>query len=168
VKQFFLLFLAAFSLSGCLGYHLGAVKPQYLSSVHTIAVPVFTNRTYIPRIEALVTGTVIKEFQRDGTFTIADGDKADAILHGEITGVTRRPARPVRGNVLATTEFILDVSISYNLTARDGKALGPAGSIAGSTSFFVSSDVVTDERQALPLAAEQAAKSLVAQISEGW
>jgi hypothetical protein len=51
----------------------------------------------------------------------------------------------------------------------------------GTTSFFVSTsstvtstnqqvlgDVTTDERQALPLAAEELAQRLVTQLSEGW
>lgn len=168
MKRLILVALSATLFVGCAGYHVGPVKPQYLSGVKTIAVPVFGNRTYLPRIETLVTGTVIKELQRDGTYTITSDDKADAVLHAEITGVGRRPARSVRGNVLTTTEFVLDLNISFNMTTRDGKPLGPGGVISGSTSFFVSSDVTTDERQALPLAAEQAAKALVSQISEGW
>ena len=34
--------------------------------------------------------------------------------------------------------------------------------------FFVSADVTTDERQALPLATEDLATRLVTQLSEGW
>jgi hypothetical protein len=46
--------------------------------------------------------------------------------------------------------------------------------VNGQTSFFVSgtnvlaADVLQDERQALPLAAEELAVRLVSQISEGW
>jgi hypothetical protein len=46
--------------------------------------------------------------------------------------------------------------------------------VSGKTSFFVSgsnalaADVNQDERQALPLAIEDAATRLVSQISEGW
>jgi hypothetical protein len=155
-------------LSGCLGYHLGPAKPQYLSDVHTIAVPTFTNRTLHPRIEVLVTGTVIKQFQQDGTFKIASDENADAILQGEIMDVTRSPARSVRGNVLATTEFNLVMRVKYKLVGRDGQPLGAQGVATGSTSFFVGTDVTTDERQALPLATEQLATQLVSQLSEGW
>src|SRR5207249_4922525 len=49
------------ALSGCLGYHVGPVKPYYLRDVHTIAVPTFKNRTLVPRIEVLITDTVIKQ-----------------------------------------------------------------------------------------------------------
>ncbi len=119
------------------------MKPYYLRDVHTIAVPTFVNRSLVPRVEVLVTDTVIKQLQH------------------------RLPARSVRGNVLATTEFNLALSVKYSLTGRDGKPLAQSAAI-GTTSFFVSSDVTTDERQALPLATEDLATRLVSQLSEGW
>jgi len=158
----------AFLLNGCLGYHLGPAKPAYLREIHSIAVPMFRNSTLHPRVEALVTGTIIKQFQQDGTYKIANEDSADAILKGEIVAVGRSPARSVRGNVLSTVEFNLSLTVTYKLIGRDGKPIPVAGSASGNTSFFVGSDVSTDERQALPLAAEQLAKSLVSQLSEGW
>ena len=122
----------------------------------------------MPRIEVLVTDTLIKQLQQDGTFQITSDDKADATLSGEISRINRTPARSVRGNVLATTEFNLALTVRYSLTGRDGKQLAGGGEVTGSTSFFVSSDVTTDERQALPLATEDLATRLVAQLSEGW
>jgi Lipopolysaccharide-assembly len=156
------------ALNGCLGYHIGPVKPYYLRDIHSIAVPTFTNRTLVPRIEVLVTDTVIKQLQQDGTFQIENGDKADATLSGEISRITRIPARSVRGNVLATTEFSLALTVRYSLTGRNGEHLAGPSDAYGTTTFFVSSDVTTDERQALPLATEDLATRLVSQISEGW
>jgi hypothetical protein len=156
------------ALSSCLGYHVGPVKPYYLRDVHSIAVPTFKNRTLVPRIEVLVTDTVIKQLQQDGTFQIESGDKADATLNGEVFRIARAPARAVRGNVLATTEFALTLSVKYSLTGKNGEQLAGASEAIGTTSFFVSSDVTTDERQALPLATEDLATRLVSQISEGW
>jgi hypothetical protein len=160
--------LVCFVLGGCLGYHIGPVKPYYLRDVHSIAVPTFKNRTLVPRIEVLITDTVIKQLQQDGTFQITNGDKADATLTGEIVRITRAPARSVRGNVLATTEFSLWLVVKYSLTARDGNQLVAPVDAIGQTTFFVSSDVTSDERQALPLATEDLASRLVTQISEGW
>ena len=160
--------LFCFALGGCLGYQIGPVKPYYLRNVHTLAVPTFKNRTLVPRIEVLVTDTVIKQLQQDGTFQITNEDKADATLTGEISRITRAPARSVRGNVLATTEFSLWLVVRYSLTGRDGKQLVAPADALGTTSFFVSSDVTSDERQALPLATEDLASRLVTQISEGW
>ena len=165
-KAFASLLLAGF-LSGCAGYHVGPAKPEYLRQVHSIAIPTFGNTTLVPRIEALVTGTVIKQFQQDGTFRIANVDEADAVLKGEIVAVGRSPARSVRGNVLSTTEFNLSLTVKYTLLGRDGKVLTP-GQVGGTTNFFVGTDVATDERQAMPLAADELARHLVSQLSEGW
>jgi Lipopolysaccharide-assembly len=160
--------LFCFALGGCLGYHVGPVKPYYLRDVHSIAVPTFKNHTLVPRIEVLVTDTIIKQLQQDGTFQITNGDKADATLTGEIERITRAPARSVRGNVLATTEFSLALVVKYSVTGRDGKQLVSPTDAIGTTTFFVSSDVTSDERQALPLATEDLASRLVTQVSEGW
>jgi hypothetical protein len=168
VKNSIVAALACLSLTGCLGYHVGPAKPYYLRDVRTIAIPTFENKTLIPRVEVLVTGTVIKQFQQDGTFRIGNGDSADATLKGEIIRISRSPARSVRGNVLATSEFNLDVRVKYRLVGQDGKLLGPVGEVGGTTSFFVGTDVTTDERQALPLATEELANHLVTQLSEGW
>ncbi|HMG04500.1 MAG TPA: LptE family protein [Chthoniobacterales bacterium] len=160
-------FLLVCLLSGCAGYHLGPATPAFLRDIHSIAVPTFKNTTLIPRVEALVTGTVIKQFQQDGTFRITNEDSADAILKGEITAASRSPARSLQGNVLSTTEFNLALSVNYTLVGRDGRTITASGA-SGTTSFFVGNDVNTDERQALPLAAEQLAVRLVSQLSEGW
>ena len=163
-------FLAATSLclSGCLGYQIGPVKPSVLRDVHVIAVPVFANKTLLPRIEVLLTDTVIKQLQQDGTYRVAEEGQADAVLKAEITDVTRIPARSVRGNVLATAEFNLGMHVKYSLVSRSGAVLMPPADVVGTTSFFVGTDPTTDERQALPLAAEELAGHLVTQLSEGW
>jgi hypothetical protein len=167
VKSLVAVALLASSLSGCLGYHIGPVKPYYLRDVHSIAVPTFTNRTLVPRIEVLVTDTVIKQLQQDGTFEVTGEDKADVVLKGEIAHVERAPARAVRENVLATAEFALTIYLKYSLVSRSGSQLA-VNETYGSTTFFVGTDIITDERQALPLATTQLATNLVAQLSEGW
>lgn len=162
-------FLAVFLLlTGCLGYHVGPVKPSVLRDIHAIAVPTFENKTLLPRIEVLITDTVIKQLQQDGTYRIANENNADAILKAEITDISRVPARSVRGNVLATTEFNLTMHLKYKLETPGGALLMPWAEVVGTTSFFVGTDVTTDERQALPLAAEELATRLVTQLSEGW
>jgi outer membrane lipopolysaccharide assembly protein LptE/RlpB len=155
-------------LTGCLGYHVGPVKPGVLRDVHLVAVPTFANKTLLPRVEALVTDSVIKQLQQDGTYKVADQGNADAVLKAEISAIDRTPARSVLGNVLATTEFNLTMHVRYRLETRGGTVLMPEAEVAGTTSFFVGTDVTTDERQALPLAAEELATHLVTQLSEGW
>ncbi len=160
--------LLLLSLGGCAGYHLGPIQPYYLRSVHKLAVPTFENKTLAPRISVLITDTVIKQLQQDGTYQIVGDDEADATLHGEITQITRAPLRSVLGNVLATLEFNLSLRVRYSVTDKSGKVLSAPSDVVGTTSFFVGPDITSDERQALPLAAEEMAKTLVSQLSEGW
>ena len=86
MKKAFAPLLLAFLLGGCAGYQLGPATPGYLKNVHAIAVPTFANTTLVPRIEVLVTNTVIKQFQQDGTFRIVNADVADATLKGKSSG----------------------------------------------------------------------------------
>ena len=160
--------LLLLSLGGCAGYHLGPIQPYYLRSVHKLAVPTFENKTLAPRISVLITDTVIKQLQQDGTYQIVGDDEADASLHATITHITRAPLRSVLGNVLATLEFNLALRIRYTVVDKSGKTISGPADVVGTTSFFVGPDITSDERQALPLAAEEMAKTLVSQLSEGW
>ena len=171
-----LLFLSllALCLPGCAGYQLGPVKPKLLASVNTLAVSSFKNDTLEPRVEVLLANAVIKQIQQDGTYRVTDEKSADAILEGTIEEIERRPARSVRGNVLLTREFNLLLRIKYRVYRRDTGQDLDQRTVVGITSFFVSgsnplaADVNQDERQALPLAAEDAAVRLTSLISEGW
>jgi hypothetical protein len=168
VKSLFGAVLLLLSLGGCAGYHLGPVQPYYLRSVHKLAVPTFENKTLSPRISVLITDTVIKQLQQDGTYQVVGDDEADATLHGEITHITRAPLRSVLGNVLATLEFNLSLRVRYSVIDKSGKVLAAPSDVVGTTSFFVGEDITSDERQALPLAAEELATRMVSQLSEGW
>ncbi|HEV8422204.1 MAG TPA: LptE family protein [Chthoniobacterales bacterium] len=168
MKSLFGAVLLLLSLGGCAGYHLGPVQPYYLRSVHKLAVPTFENKTLSPRISVLITDTVIKQLQQDGTYQVVGDDEADATLHGEITHITRAPLRSVLGNVLATLEFNLSLRVRYSVTDKSGKVLAAPSDVVGTTSFFVGEDITSDERQALPLAAEELATRMVSQLSEGW
>ena len=123
----------------------------------------------MPQVEGLVTDTVDRQFQQDGTYTLTSRDSADAILNCTIERVTRTPERSVTGNVLLTTEFDLSLLVSYRLGGQQDRE-NPrfAGQANGTTNFFVGNDVTQDERQALPLAAEQLAVRIVSAVAEGF
>ena len=157
-----------FLSAGCAGYHLGPAKPAFLKDIHTLAIPAFRNNTLIPRMEGLVTDTVIKQFQQDGTYEIVDAGSADAILRCTLERVTRTPERSLTNNVLQTTEFDVDLLVRYQLIERTTGKVLDNGRADGVTNFFVGGDIQQDEQQALPIAAEQLAIHLVSMISEGF
>ena len=161
--------LACLLFPGCLGYHVGPIQPKFMEGIHSIAIPTCRNETLIPRIEVLVADTIIRQFQEDGTYKVASSeDDADAVLESEITQITRRPSRSVIGDVQATEEYGLTLTIHYRVIRKATGEVVEDQRTNGTTTFFVSGDVNQDERQAIPLAAQSCASRMVSDLSEGW
>lgn len=182
--RLFLTLLSVALLSGCAGYTVGPIKPTPMRAVHKLCVKNATNKTLHPRVEVAVTNAIIKQFQQDGTYEISDEAHADAILNVNIEEIQRRPARSLRGNLLQSREYFLYLRGRYTVTeAYGGRVLDSRG-ISANTTFYVTgggreenvntstsllaADSNQDERQALPLAAEEFAVRLVSLVSEGW
>jgi hypothetical protein len=167
-------FVMASLLPGCAGYQLGPVKPKAFAAIKTVAVPMARNLTLEPRLESVVTNAIIKQLQRDGTYRVVNEKDADAILDLKIEAIIRRPGANASFNVLLSREYTLQLRVNYNFYRRDNGQRLDTRSLNGETSFFTSgttlevADVNQDERQAIPLAAEDLAVRVVSQISEGW
>ena len=151
------LFPALLILSNCAGYQLGSVKPAAYKEVNRIFIPTFENQTLEPRASAVVTNAVIKRLQADGTFAVSTKESADAVLVGKIKRIERRQLRAARTNTLKTTEL----NSSTSLRNRPGRVIGR-------TIQFVDPNFQLSERNAIPVAAEDAANILVSQLAEGW
>jgi hypothetical protein len=160
--------LLALALAGCAGYTVGPIQPTFMKDVHRVAVPIFDNHTNEPDIEALATTTLIKQLQQDGTYQVTRADQADAEIKGIITDVIRSQARALTGNVLASSEFNLTVRIHLNVIDAHTKATLSQRDVEGTSRFFVQNDVTAQERQALPLAVEDASVQAASFLSEGW
>jgi outer membrane lipopolysaccharide assembly protein LptE/RlpB len=164
-------FVAAFAVGalicGC-GYKLGEIRPTPMRSVRTLAVPTFKNKTYEPRVEVLLADTLIKTLQEDGTYTIVSDDIADAIMHCMLNKIQRQSLRSVQNNVLATAEFGLRLDIAYEVTDRLTGSILKKGRATGTSTFFSNTDLQITERQAIPIAARNAAIELTTEVAEGW
>lgn len=156
-------------LVSCAGYHLGGIKPASLAQVNTIAVPMFSNSTLHPRAETLATSAVANAIVQDGTYRIANTDKADAILEGSVHEILYAAIRGLRLDTLRPTELANTVSFKWSLRdAKNPTKILASGSSSGSSQFFVSSNLQTARNNALPEACEHAAESLVSRISNGY
>lgn len=168
IKHAILLVGAAALLSGGCAYQLGDARPSMMRGITTLAVPVSKNTTLEPNVEGLLSDTIVKSLQTDGTYKIDYADRADAILYTTLTKVERNAARSTRGNVLATSEYELFTEVDFEVIDRTtGKEL-MKGKVRGHTSFFVTADLQTDEIQALPLAFSDAATEISGRLSEGF
>ena len=153
-------------LSSC--YTLGPIPPTFLKGVHSLSVPIFDNKSFEPQVQALITDTFIKQLQADGTFPITGEDQAEAIVYGTITDVERTQTKSVVGDVLASAEFQLTLKIHIQvLRAGTGESLVNKD-FSGESYFFVGSDLPTQERQAIPIAAEDCAKQVTTFLTEGF
>jgi len=84
--------LAALTLPGC-GYSLSGRGSFLPASIKVIAVPLFTNSTSLYEVEQRVTDRVRAELIGRGRWEVKPQlEGADAVLTGEITGVTLVPA----------------------------------------------------------------------------
>jgi hypothetical protein len=160
--------VAALLLAGCSIYTLGDARPSMMRGINVLSVPVSKNKTLEPNIEALLADTIVKEIQTDGTFSINYSKNADAVVYTTLTEVTRRPARSVRGNVLATSEYLLIATVEFSVVEQASGRELMKGEVSGRTSFFVAADLQTAEAQALPLAFSDAAVKLTSRLSEGF
>ncbi|MFD2257910.1 LPS assembly lipoprotein LptE [Luteolibacter algae] len=168
MKTLLLLLLGLISCS-CGGYHLGGAKPPSLAAVKTISVPMFKNGTLHPRAESLATSAVTDAIVQDGTYRIAAGSNADAVLEGKISTIEYSTLRSSRLDSLLAEELTNRVSIDWVLRdAKDPTKILGSGSNQGFSSFFVDSNLQTARQNALPDAFERAAQSLVSKLSSGY
>src|SRR5271170_6296911 len=90
--RFYLSILLVFAIAGC-GYTTGSLLP---SNYRKIAIQPFQNKVsyvdenvqgvYVPLLETNVRTAIIDRFLFDGHLRIADPDKADLVMSGDLTG----------------------------------------------------------------------------------
>ena len=139
-----------------------------MKGVHSVAIPIFKNTTLTPDVATVATTALIKQIQEDGTYQVTGVDQADAIVLGTIYLIDRQKSRSLQGNVLASAEFNLRVIIDFRIERPNTGQLMSARRVEGDTSFFVGNDIFTQEREAIPLAVQDAAVQFVSYLSEGW
>ncbi len=182
---------AALSLTGCVGYQLGSVKPSVYAGIDRIHVPPFINDTLEPRLASLVTNAVLKEIQADGTYAVTNRSNCDAVLVGRITEIRKAQLRAARTDTLESRELSLYIFVDFRLedpvtgeqirnTLDDSESskdkridserplAAVQGTVYGSTIQFVDPSYQVGERSALAVASEDVAKKLVSHLSNGW
>jgi hypothetical protein len=99
--------VAAVLQAGC-GYSLsgrGSFLPAY---IRTIGIPAFTNRTAIFNLETTMTEKVRSEFISRGSYQIQpNSSNVDAVLTGEITGVSIAPTAFTADNLASRYAIIM-------------------------------------------------------------
>ncbi len=153
-------------LAGCQGYRLGTSLPPDITS---ICVRPAVNQTAEPGLETIATTAAVREFQKDGSLSLADMDKADVVLEMTMVDFRLEPLRYSKDRATETLEFRLVISANAVLkSGRNGAIISTYTRLSGKTDFAPSGDLASAKRRAIPAAALDLAHAVVGAVVEAW
>lgn len=151
--------LAAAFLAGCAGYRWTSDVPE---EIRTVAVPVFENRTDAAEIGPVATQYVLREFQREGTFSIRRSGDSSLEVQGVIVRADTHSVRYDRSYGSRASEFRYKVTAEISLVNKDtGKVLMDRRQFSASTTFLVQGDRLTGQRNAAQRISQELAQQIV-------
>ncbi|HUR44640.1 MAG TPA: LPS assembly lipoprotein LptE [Candidatus Saccharimonadales bacterium] len=159
-------FLAAAVLTGCAGYQLGSTN-GVVAGTKSIQVTPFASKAIEPRLSDAVTVSLRKSIQQDGTYKLNTAQAGDIVLTGTIEAYDRQQLSYQPRDILTPRDY--RILITAHVIARErgtGKTLLDR-EVTGRTTIRVGNDLSSAERQALPLAAEDLARSITSLLADG-
>lgn len=157
---------ACVSLVGCAGYNLGPVSGQAAGS-NSVQIRPFNNETLEPRLTDAVTSQLRKQIQRDATFRLATRDDGDIVVSGSIIRYGRLELSFAPKDSLTARDYRLSLAAKVKATERSTGKVILDEDLTGYTLIRVNNDLVSSERQALPLLAGELAKTITSRLAEG-
>jgi hypothetical protein len=161
--------------SGC-GYSLAGRGSFLPSSIRTIGIPTFTNRTTVFNLETSLTAKVRSEFIGRGKYEIVpQATDVDALLTGEVSAVSIAPAS-FTANQLASRYAITmtarvelkDVRANMVLWENPSLVFRQEYDSAGGTTAVDPAAFFGQDTQALDRISSEFARSIVSAILEAF
>jgi hypothetical protein len=163
--RFSALAFALLLVGGCAGYKLGPTNGLSAGD-KSIQITPFLNHTLEPRLGDAVTTAVRKNIQRDGTYHLATHHDADIVVTGVLTKYVRHELSFEPHDVLTVRDYRL--SVTAQITARNvGTGNTTNWTNTAYTLLRVGPDLTSSERQAMPVLAEQLAKTVTDSLVDG-
>lgn len=159
-------FCLLLAMCGCAGYRLGPSNGTRAGE-RSVQVQFFENKTLEPRLPTAVNEALRRTLQQDGTFHLDTNDGGDVLVSGIIRAYDREGISFQPGDVLTARDF--SIVMTARVTALDrstGKVLFERD-FRGRTTVRAGADLVSAERQALPLLAEDMARNISAALTDG-
>ena len=153
-------------LTGCAGYRLGSTT-GFEAGSRSLEVRPFLNDTLEPRLSDAVTHQLRKQLQQDGTYRLDTKGEADVVVSGSIVDYDRSGLSFQPRDVITPREF--RIVLTAAVTARErgtGKVL-LSRRVSGHTNVRIGNDLVSAERQAVPLLAEDLARNITSVLVDG-
>ncbi len=113
-------------IAGC-GYQQAGAPPRgdivpykwsslYRTDVHTVAVPIFTNRTFRRGVEFNLSKAIVNQLEAHSPYKVVDRERADTILEGEIVNIRVRTLSEDAHSSLPQEQLYL---VTVNFTWKD-------------------------------------------------
>jgi len=173
MARYFWCILLVLTVAGC-GYTTGSLLP---SNYKKIAVEPFQNKVayveenntglYVPLLESKVRTSIIDRFLFDGNLHIADPDKANLVLNGDLIGIAQDDLRQdVNQNI---QEYRIRIIVALTLTdTATGKVLWNEPSFTGETTYFLTGPQAQSQSAAIDAALTDLATRVVERTIENW
>lgn len=154
------------TLTGCAGYKAGSTA-AFPAGQHSIQIGLIQNKTMEPRLIESLSNALRKRFQQDGTYKLDTRGESDVVLTGAITRFERSIVSFQPADVLTVRDYGLSMTAKITVKERGtGKVLFDR-EVSGRTTIRAGTDLVSAERQAVPLLAEDLARNATTLIVDG-
>lgn len=160
-------------LSSC-GYSTKSLLPSRIKTIHIssfknkVSYTTDTTRSlYLPLLEVKVRNAISDRFLFDGHLRVEDGEVADIVLKGDLTGFEREVLRYTDTNDVQ--EYRIRITVSLELwDAVKEKTLWSEPSFSGETTYFPTGALAKSENAALEDVLTDLARRVVERTIEDW
>jgi Lipopolysaccharide-assembly len=175
--------LVAFALlpvCGC-GYHTLGSAAHIPDSMHTLAVPIFKNKTQFYHTEVPMTQAVVREFTDRTRLSVAadSAESTDATVKGTIISESVQPltyrtqttAVQTGQTTSVTSSFLVTINVNVLVTDRDNRVLYQHTNYVFHEQFETTSDLasfIEEDSPAVQRLSRDFAQALVSDILESF
>ncbi len=155
-------------LGGC-GYEMTGLNHNsslYPKDVQTVAVPVFTNRSFRRDLEAELTKSIVQDIELHTPYKVVPPDRADTILEGEIVSAGINTVSPDNNTGLPQEQqYTVTVNFTWK-NLRTGQILTKRTKFDQHESFFPT--LGEDQSIGATAAVERLALGIVQEMQGEW
>jgi hypothetical protein len=163
-----LITVLVFTLTSCVGYRLGNNKPNKFKDIKSLSVPIIGSDVIQPKLQSILTNSIIRSIQEQGSYQIRKEKDSDASLIARIKQINRKQLRANRENVLETTEMEFSIDLEYKIINNNTGEIIEKGIATGKSTSYLNANFQLTESRSLRSAAEKVAITLTSKLSEGY
>lgn len=158
--------------SSACGYQTAGHAVRLPNTLHTVAVPTFTNKSEAYRVEQILTASVVREFNTRTQYRVVSqpDSHADAVLHGTVLQVLTAPLT-YNSQTGQASSALVAVTVQVSLVDRNGKVLYQDPNYTFRSEYQISTQLSAffdQESPALDRLSGDFARTLVSNILEAY